>query len=56
MPDQITDRDLLFAILGGAAAYLSVCLLIWPITDCMARYSFKRGPRLVKIEKGCRHD
>ena len=50
MPDNITDRDLLFAILGGVCAYLSVCILIWPIAGCMARYSFKRGPRLARIE------
>lgn len=48
---QITDRELWFAIIGAALAYGSVCLLIWPMAGCIARYSFRRGPRLNRIEK-----
>jgi hypothetical protein len=53
---EITDRDIWFAIIGAAAAYISVCVLIWPIASCIARYSLKRGPRLVKIEDSQTHD
>jgi len=51
MPDNITDRELWFAIIGAALAYGSVCLLIWPMAGCIARYSFRRGPRLTRIEE-----
>lgn len=50
LSSTVTDRDLLFALIGGAVAYLSVCLMIWPIAGCIARYSFRRGPRLTRIE------
>lgn len=49
---NLTDRDLWFAIIGAVLAYASVCVVIWPMAGCVARFSFRRGPRLARIEKG----